>query len=149
MKTSSILKAVRSVLKTEYPGYKVYLDDAVKDIETPCFVLHILDTANREGSCVLHDATLYITYLSQKGGSDTALELYDIQDFIQDKLVSGIQVGDRYIKFDRISSSKIGEDNDGIQFDLPYQYYESIDKPDNGYLIMNVNTAYSVNGDGE
>lgn len=143
-KATDILKAARDQLKQHYPAYKVYLDDVVEDIASPCFILKLMDTARDDGNYrVYHDGYLYVTFFARKGDAD-AMQLYDIKDTLMATFVRGLYVGKRHINFNQLSTETEGEDADIVQMTLPYAYYDTLDAPVNEYIIKNVYTDYKA-----
>lgn len=145
-KTTDILRAARDQLKQHYPAYKVYLDDVIEDIASPCFILKIMDTVKDDGNYrVYHDGFLYVTFFARKGDAD-AMQLYDIKDTLMATLVRGLSIttetGKRHINFSQVSTDTTGEDADIVQMTLPYTFFDTLDAPAEGYLIENVFTDY-------
>ena len=147
-KTTDILRAARDQLKQHYPDYKVYLDDVIEDIASPCFVLKIIDTVKDNGNYrVYHDGFLYVTFFARKGDAD-AMQLYDIKDTLMATFVRGLfvttETDKRHINFSQISVDTQGEDADIVQITLPYAYYDTLDAPAESYLIEKVFTDYKI-----
>ena len=137
-----ILKATRNKIKDMYPNIPIYLEEVKEGFKSPAFFLKLLIVKSPvSGFRNYNDCTLYITYFSKKGETDS-LEMYAIKDNILNAFWSGIQVTDRYIKFNTVSSTTDGTDADIIMFDLPFVYYDCIEQHNSDYLIEHINTSY-------
>ncbi|MBP3722455.1 MAG: hypothetical protein J6I62_04290 [Selenomonadaceae bacterium] len=121
-----ILKAVQDKLKKLYP-LKVYLDEVKEDFETPCFFLKLIKTAiphNIESNKCLNDCLLIIAYLALKGTAQ-ATDLYDIKDNVTAAFWRGLQVKDRYLYFEEVSSDTDTEEAEIVYIQLPFKYYDT------------------------
>lgn len=137
MKEYDILDAAAKVLAT-VRDIPVVLDHEEEGIESPRFFASLVDVASQSNlRLIYHDCTLHITYFAPKGQTNTE-ELYAIKDGVKDAFVSGMTVGDRYIKFTSVSAEIAGEDADIIYFDLPFVYYESVEQKEPDDLIMHI-----------
>ena len=137
MKEYDILDAAAKVLAT-VRDIPVVLDHEEEGIESPRFFASLIDVASQSNlRLIYHDCTLHITYFAPRGQTDTE-ELYAIKDGVKDAFVSGMTVGDRYIKFTSVSAEIAGEDADIIYFDLPFVYYENIPEDTPKWLIEHI-----------
>lgn len=138
LKQTDILISTRNELKKLYPNFLVYLDDTKEGFDSPCFFLKLLIVRSQQSRALfLNDCTLYITYFAQKNET-SAVELYDIKDNILNQFFGGLQVNERYIKFETVSCTTDGNEADIINFDLHFKYYDSIDEVKEQYTIDNI-----------
>jgi len=120
-----ILEAVRNRLKKIYP-LKVYLDEVKEDFETPCFFLKLIKTVEPHdirADKYLNDCLLIITYFALKGTAQAA-DLYNIKDSVTAAFWRGMQVKDRYIHFEEVSSDTDTEEAEIVYIQLPFKYYD-------------------------
>ena len=138
LKSSDILKSTRDELKAKYPSYPVYLDETKEGFESPCFFLKLVSIRQPETRVRFKNTcTLYISFLCEKGKVDP-LFIYDLKDDIYNTFYCGMQVKDRYLKFDSMHSESLGAESDSIQFELDFTYLDVIEEHETEWKIMHI-----------
>lgn len=134
IKSSDILEAVRDVLESRF-NYLVYPDEVVNNYEPPCFFIKLVSLSKQYREDIKQvNATLYITFAA---GALSQYEILDIKDTITSIFVKGLRVKDRFIHFSYITTETVGDDNDMIEFDIPFSYFDSFDDDKENIPMMN------------
>ena len=134
-----ILFAVRNVLK-EIRDVPVYLHEVRERYQTPCFSLTMIKSTkplNENAGTFINECVLGINYIVVKG-TDTALEMFSVQDEITEKLWRGLTVADRYLHFEEFNGEVDGAEKDILYLEIPFSYIDMAAADEDSEIIGNI-----------
>ncbi|WP_293823930.1 DUF6838 family protein [uncultured Phascolarctobacterium sp.] len=125
IKQADILKQAACLLQSEF-GCKVYYDESREGFDKPCFFIRLVATNTPQ--TVNHTAktmAIMITYIPRDNQRN---ELYymDVFDRIENIFQAGMQLQERYLHTESISSDRVGKDNDILQIEINMPYLDRI-----------------------
>ena len=125
VKYVEIITKVTEKLKSKF-NCKIYADEVLENFKKPCFFIK-LESINAQQTInfTQKNVSVILTYFPADNQRNE-IHYLDIFDKIESIFQCGLQLQERYMHTDNISTDRVGEDMDILQISIDFAYLEKI-----------------------